>query len=103
MSQTTRLALPLIEAAQSQKHVTHNEALVGLDALVQLSVRSRAMTPPAPSEGDRYLVAATASGVFANCLPLALNVSCDQLNVVAGRQTSSEPHSRMADTSSRPV
>lgn len=66
MSQTTRLALPLIEAAQSQKHVTHNEALVGLDALVQLSVRSRAMTPPAPSEGDRYLVAATASGVFAN-------------------------------------
>ena len=39
MSQTsTLLSLPYIQPAQAQKHVTHNEALRILDALVQLSV-----------------------------------------------------------------
>ncbi|MEN9709235.1 MAG: hypothetical protein RIQ68_1643, partial [Pseudomonadota bacterium] len=38
MSDTTRLKLPRIDAAQSQKHVTHNEALEVLDALLHLSV-----------------------------------------------------------------
>ena len=33
MAETTRLALPLLEAAQAQKHVTHNEALRVLDAV----------------------------------------------------------------------
>ena len=35
---TTHLLLPYILAAQAQKHVTHNEALRLLDAMVQLSV-----------------------------------------------------------------
>ena len=35
---TTHLGLPLIDAAQAQKHVPHNEALFLLDALTQLSV-----------------------------------------------------------------
>ena len=67
MSNTTRLALPFIDAAQSQKHVTHNEALVALDALVHLSVKARdvAAPPGAPASGDRYLVPAGASGAFA--------------------------------------
>lgn len=68
MSESTPLlGLPFILAAQAQKHVTHNEALLGLDALVQLSVLSRVVAdPPAsPQEGDRYLVAASATGDWA--------------------------------------
>ena len=66
MTNTPRLALPAIEAAQAQKHVTHNEALVLLDALTQLTVESRAFTAPpgAPAEGACYLPAAGASGAW---------------------------------------
>ncbi|WGD30402.1 DUF2793 domain-containing protein [Ancylobacter sp. WKF20] len=64
---TPLLALPLIAAAQAQKHVTHNEALEKLDALTQLAVldRTRASPPVAPVAGDRHLVAAGASGDWA--------------------------------------
>lgn len=68
MSETTpQLNLPYLLAAQAQKHVTHNEALRALDAIVQLSVRDRSLTapPPAPQEGDRYIVAASPSGAWA--------------------------------------
>ena len=66
MSATPNLALPLLAAAQAQKHVTHNEALSTLDALVQLAVRERRSTAPgSPEEGERDLVAAGASGAFA--------------------------------------
>jgi hypothetical protein len=64
MSDTPLMALPLLEAGQAQKHVTHNEALLALDALIHLAVISRVVTvPPAiPADGDRYLVAAGATG-----------------------------------------
>ncbi len=64
---TPSLALPLIAAGQAQKHVTHNEALALLDALVQLAVidRDLAVPPGHPEEGDRYLVAADPSGAWA--------------------------------------
>lgn len=64
MSTTRNLALPLIAAAQAQKHVTHNEALTLLDALVQIACLDKdlASPPPAPAEGDRYLVAAAEPG-----------------------------------------
>lgn len=57
---TPSLALPLIAGGQAQKHVTHNEALALLDALVQLAVldKDRAAPPASPTEGDRYLIAA---------------------------------------------
>ncbi|MEH3118287.1 MAG: DUF2793 domain-containing protein [Methylorubrum populi] len=57
---TPSLALPLIAGGQAQKHVTHNEALALLDALVQLAVldKDRAAPPSSPAEGDRYLIAA---------------------------------------------
>ena len=61
MAQTTpHLALPLLAAGQAGKHVTHNEALLVLDALVQLACRDKdlAAPPAAPAEGDRYLVSA---------------------------------------------
>ncbi|MGC5781609.1 DUF2793 domain-containing protein [Methylobacterium sp. NFXW15] len=56
------LGLPLMAAAQSQKHVTHNEALIVLDSLVQLACLDKDLaTPPAnPAEGDRYLIASSA-------------------------------------------
>ncbi len=67
MTETPNLALPRIEAAQAQKHVTHNEALQLLDALLHLSVAARgALSPPAsPIEGQRLLVGANATGAFA--------------------------------------
>jgi len=63
MTDTPRLALPVIEAAQAQKHVTHNEALVLLDALTQLAVESRTLTTPpgSPADGACYIPAAGAS------------------------------------------
>jgi hypothetical protein len=66
MAITTQLALPFLEAAQAQKHVTHNAALGILDAVVQLSALDRDMaTPPtSPSDGARYLVAASPTGAW---------------------------------------
>ncbi|WP_454850702.1 DUF2793 domain-containing protein [Rhizobium binxianense] len=61
--QTANLALPYILPSQAQKHVTHNEALQRLDAVVQLTVTDERASPPsAPAEGECYLVAAAAGG-----------------------------------------
>ena len=46
---TTHLALPLLAAAQAQKHVTHNDALLRLDAVVQTSVLAMTLTEPPAS------------------------------------------------------
>ena len=66
MDATPNLSLPYIMAAQSQKHVTHNEAIRALDAIVQLSVLDRGLsTPPsAPAEGARYIIAAGPTGAW---------------------------------------
>lgn len=60
---TTHLQLPELTASQSQKHVTHNEALEHLDVVVQLAVLDKDLsTPPgSPSTGDRYIVGASAT------------------------------------------
>jgi hypothetical protein len=66
MPVSQHLALPFLEAGQAQKHVTHNEALRMLDALVHLSVLDIAASPPgAPEEGVRYIVGDPATGAFA--------------------------------------
>ncbi len=64
---TTHLGLPYLLAAQAQKHVTHNEALRLLDAMVQLSVldRTRTAPPASPADGNRHLVASGATGLWA--------------------------------------
>jgi hypothetical protein len=61
------LALPYIQPSQAQKHVTHNEALRVLDVIVQLTVldRSRTVAPSTAAVGDRHIVAAGATGVWA--------------------------------------
>lgn len=67
MTDSPNIGLPLMEAAQAQKHVTHNEALVLLDALVQISVADMAANaPPAsPDAGARVVVGDAPTGVFA--------------------------------------
>jgi len=67
MTDTPRLSLPLLAAGQAQKHVTHNDALIRLDALIHLVVDSRTQTaPPAsPTELSAYIVPPGGTGVFA--------------------------------------
>jgi len=61
------LNLPYIAPAQAQKHVTHNEALRALDAIVHLSLVSKSQTTPplSPVEGSRYFVAITGTDEWA--------------------------------------
>ena len=61
------LDLPYIQAAQAQKHVTHNEAVRLLDAAVQLTVQSRSLASPpsSPPEAARFIVASGATGEWA--------------------------------------
>lgn len=67
MEYSTNLSLPFIMPSQAQKHVTHNEALRVIDALVQLSVASTDLTaPPAdPADGERHIVGSGAIGDWA--------------------------------------
>ena len=61
---SARLGLPYLAAAQLQKHVTLNEALTRLDALVQTGVVSRtvAAQPASPADGNLYILPAGATG-----------------------------------------
>lgn len=66
MENSPRLGLPYLDAQQAMKHVTHNEALRMLDALVQPVILGSALTsPPAsPEDGDSYIVAEGGSGAW---------------------------------------
>ena len=68
MTETTgRLGLPLLQAAQAQKEVTHNEALQRLDQWSHPRIESRtALLPPAePMGGQAWIVPAGAGGAWA--------------------------------------
>lgn len=59
MADTTgKYSLPLVQAAQAQKHVTVNEALVRLEGFSQLVLAGRgAIVPPAaPEEGEAWAI-----------------------------------------------
>jgi hypothetical protein len=65
MSETSpNLGLSLVMPAQAQKHVTVNESLLRLDALVQPQVQSRTLTiqPVAPQDGQAWLIPQGATG-----------------------------------------
>lgn len=66
MDTSPNLQLAFLMAAQSQKHVTYNEAMRALDALVQQSVLDKDLaTPPSsPADGVRYIVAASPTGAW---------------------------------------
>ena len=60
---TDVLSLPEITAGQSQKEVTHNEALYRLEGLLsRVKSRTTSAEPSSPSEGDIYIVPAGATG-----------------------------------------
>ncbi|MGG7565657.1 DUF2793 domain-containing protein [Rhodovulum sp. DZ06] len=61
---TPVLSLPFLAEGQANKHVPVNTSLRRLDALFMLSAKSRALTvaPTSPSEGDRWIVPAGATG-----------------------------------------
>ncbi|MRX50694.1 DUF2793 domain-containing protein [Paracoccus sp. S-4012] len=50
--ETARLGLPLLQAAQAQKHVTLNESLLRLDGLVNLVLQQAARTTPPGAAAD---------------------------------------------------
>jgi len=62
MDTSENLKLPYIMPNQAQKHVTHNEAVRHLDALVQMGVASRTLSlpPTEPQTGARFIVAENA-------------------------------------------
>ena len=89
MAETSQLQLPLVEAAQAQKHVTVNEAFARLDAFAQISLTSVGATvpPSSPVEGELHGVGAGASGVWAGqdgALALFLNGGWAFLNPALG-------------------
>src|SRR4051812_37316576 len=63
---TPNLSLPYIDVSEAQREVVHNDAVRGLDALVQLAVLDRdlAMPPGSPSNGQRWIVAASPTGAW---------------------------------------
>jgi hypothetical protein len=64
---TPRLALPLIQPAQAQKHITHNQAIERLDMIVQLVVEGFGIdSPPVdPAEGSVWALGPSPVGVWA--------------------------------------
>lgn len=67
---TPRASLPLIDPNQFSADVTHNEALVLLDALIGGAIYvldDTLTTPPgSPANGDAYIVAAGGTGAWAS-------------------------------------
>lgn len=61
---STNLQLPFLAGGQAQKHITVNESLTRLDALVQLSVASSTTNaePGSPADGAVYILPAGATG-----------------------------------------
>jgi hypothetical protein len=64
MSESTNLALPFLTQGQAQKHVTVNESLLRLDAVVHLSVVSATTSaqPASPADGQVYILPAGKTG-----------------------------------------
>ena len=67
MSDSLRFKMPLLDAAQVQKHVTINEALLRADVLGSRRVESRSLSaPPAsPVDGTAYIVGNSATDAWA--------------------------------------
>lgn len=68
MDHTPILGLPLIHSGQAQKEITHNEALLLLDVLINPVVQAiDARYPPEDAElGQLFIIAANPAEEFAN-------------------------------------
>lgn len=63
---TDRYALPLLQAGQAQKELTHNEAIVLLDMLTMAAAAGVANAPPvAPAPGDCWIIGTAPTGEWA--------------------------------------
>lgn len=68
MSDTTQnLVMPIIQPAQAQKHVTHNEALLVLDGAVQLCLEAvgQEAPPETVAEGQIWALGPAPTGIWA--------------------------------------
>lgn len=85
--QSPRLALPLIQPSQAQKHVTHNEALALLDFAVQLAVEEAgALVPPeVPQEGFLWALGEGPVGAWAGQGGMIAGILDDAWRFVAPR------------------
>jgi Protein of unknown function (DUF2793) len=66
---TGRHHLPLLAVSQAQKEITHNEALVLIDALMHMAVETAQSTPPAAADDDVgkcWIVSGSPVGPWAN-------------------------------------
>ena len=63
-----RLALPYLQPSQAQKHVTHNEALLRLDAIVQLAIDARGaeIPPSVPNSGAVFALGPNPQNAWAS-------------------------------------
>ena len=67
--ETGRYRLPLLAVAQAQKEITHNEALVIIDALLHMAVEAALPTPPAVTDNDigkSWAINGVPTGAWAN-------------------------------------
>ena len=62
------LSLPYLLASQAQKHVTLNESLNLLDALLMLNVKNIGLNSPpnSPNEGERFIIGDIPTGSWVN-------------------------------------
>ncbi len=66
MANTYNFGMPLLDAAQAQKHVTVNEALALADAVAQMRLKARNVTvPPVAVDGTAYGIGVAATGDWA--------------------------------------
>ncbi len=67
---SSRFNLPYLAVGQAQKEITHNEALIMIDALLHPAVEAELITPPTALDethaGRCWLVGSGASGVWQN-------------------------------------
>ncbi len=65
---SARLALPYLSESQASQEITHNKALIYIDALLHLATASitspLTSEPGSPADGDTYLTGASCTGAF---------------------------------------
>ncbi|HSQ98026.1 MAG TPA: DUF2793 domain-containing protein [Rickettsiales bacterium] len=68
MENTTNLNLPLLVSNQSQKEVTHNEAITIIDNILQNGIIDKDLTTPptSPNSNDLYIVGSSATDDWAD-------------------------------------
>lgn len=64
MTTTAILGIPLIDSQQDQPDVTHNQAIVMLQALALGVIRKTNNPPGSPQDGDNYIVGGAPTGAW---------------------------------------